>query len=51
MLEGIKSIKATQPQKFRNAVATPPKGIEIIYSVFFYNAESHQSLYLKEIFI
>jgi len=33
MLEGIESVKATQPQKFGNAVTTPPKGIENIHSV------------------
>ena len=30
--------------------ATPPKGTESVYNVPFYNTESHQPLYLKEVF-
>jgi len=49
MLEETESMKATQLEKFKSAAVTPPKGIESIHSVPFYNTENHQSLYLKEI--
>ena len=35
------SVKATQPEKIKNAAATPPKKIEKVYSVPLYNIESH----------
>ena len=47
----IESVKATQLNEIKNVTATPPKGIESVHSVPFYNTESHQPLYLKEIFI
>ena len=41
MLKGIKSIKATQPQKFKNVATTFFKEIESVYNVPLYNTESH----------
>ena len=51
MPKGTESVKATQPQKVKNAVATPPKGIKSVHSVPPYNKESHQPLYSKEVLI
>jgi len=35
------SMKVTQLKKTKNAAATPPRGIKSVYSVPFYNTESH----------
>ena len=51
MLKGIESVKVTQPQEFKSAVATPPKRIESVHNVPPYNTESHQPLYSEEILI
>ena len=45
------SVKVTQLKKIGSVVTTPPKGIESIYSVSFYDTKSHQPLYLEKIFI
>jgi len=42
-------MKATQPQKLKNAVTTPPKRTESVHNVPPYNTKSHQPLYSKEI--
>ena len=44
------SVKATQPEETKSAVATPFKGTESVHSVPLYNTKSHQPLYLKKIF-
>ena len=49
MPAGAESMKVTQLQKSRNTATTPPKGTESVHSVPFYNTESHQPLYSKEI--
>ena len=46
----VESVKVTQLKEIGSAAATPFKGIENVYSVPLYNIESHQPLYLKEIF-
>ena len=43
-------METTQPQEIKNTAATPFKGIESVHSVPLYNTESHQPLYLKEVF-
>jgi len=35
------SVKAIQPEKSKSVAATPPKGIESVHSIPFYNTESH----------
>ena len=44
-----KNVKAVQLKEIKNVETTPPKGIESVHSVSFYNTKSHQPLYLKEI--
>jgi len=41
----------TQLKEIKNAAATPFKETKSVHSIPFYNTESHQPLYLKEIFI
>ena len=50
MPKGTESIKATQLKGFKNAVTTPLRGTKSIHNVPPYNIESHQPLYLEEIF-
>ena len=49
MPAGIENIKVTQLEESESVAATPPKGIESIHSVPFYNIENHQPLYSEEI--
>jgi len=44
------SVKATQLKETKSATATPFKRTKSVHNVPFYNTESHQPLYLKEIF-
>ena len=47
--KGTENVKATLTKMEDNVRATPPRGIKSIQSAFFYNTESQQTLYLKEI--
>ena len=41
MPKGAESVKVAQPQEFRSVATTPPKEIESVYNVSFYNTKSH----------